>query len=89
MKLRDILDPISYCRWLADEDDLTDTDRVDIFIDACKALDQFSQRDQDIFIYYLMGYTQKEIGGAVGLDQSNVSRIIDGISHILGLNFLV
>lgn len=56
-------------------------------LDICdlleNALSNLSQRDKNIFLYYMYGYKQKEISAIVNVNQPSVSRIIKKVRNII------
>ena len=58
---------------LFDSEDLESVDRKVEFEQLLKRL---SPRDKRIAVLYAFGHTQEEIGAIVGLDQSQICRII-------------
>ena len=58
---------------LFDSEDLESIERK---IDFEQLLSTLSERDRRIAVLYAFGHTQEEIGAIVGLDHSQISRIL-------------
>ena len=53
-----------------------DFDSIDRKIEFERMLAKLSARDRRIAVLYAFGHTQEEIGAIVGLDHSQISRIL-------------
>jgi RNA polymerase sigma factor (sigma-70 family) len=58
---------------LFDSEDLESIERK---IDFERLLTTLSERDRKIAVLYAFGHTQEEIGAIVGLDHSQISRVL-------------
>ena len=56
--------------------DSEDMESIERKIDFERLLTTLSERDRKIAVLYAFGHTQEEIGAIVGLDHSQISRIL-------------
>ena len=56
--------------------DREDMESIERKIDFERLLTTLSERDRKIAVLYAFGHTQEEIGAIVGLDHSQISRIL-------------
>jgi len=55
------------------------TDKLDEYMDLESALAALTPKQRRAALLYAQGYTQAEIGEMMGVDQSNVCRLLENI----------
>ncbi len=55
------------------------TDKLDDYMDLASALTALTPKQRRAVLLYAQGYTQCEIGEMMGVDQSNISRLLENV----------
>ena len=55
------------------------TDKLDDYMDLAQALTALTPKQRRAALLYAQGFTQNEIGEMMGVDQSNISRLLENV----------